>query len=46
MPATTTSLKYLYRSMVLIREAEDTLLRLSGTGGRDGQKNKIHRIPG
>jgi hypothetical protein len=28
MPATTTSLKYLYRSMVLIREAVETLLRL------------------
>ncbi|MGH3258646.1 MAG: thiamine pyrophosphate-dependent dehydrogenase E1 component subunit alpha [Streptosporangiaceae bacterium] len=28
MPATTTSLRDLYRSMVLIREAEETLLRL------------------
>ncbi len=28
MSATTTDLKYLYRSMVLIREAEETLLRL------------------
>ena len=27
MPATTASLKDLYRSMVLIREAEETLLR-------------------
>jgi TPP-dependent pyruvate/acetoin dehydrogenase alpha subunit len=33
MPATTTDLKYLYRSMVLIREAEETLLRLFSRTG-------------